>query len=96
MAKNDLKKVIAAAPQNGTRVYVIRGRRNDQPHTANESPWFVAIFTPDSEAEIEYTTDVKQAQGFSSLISADLHAIELNNRSSTHFHAVDVYIPNNS
>jgi len=88
MASKDIQRVCAKI-SNGTRTYVIRGRRKDVAHDKDELPWFVAIFRPD-QPEVVYTTDVSEAQCFSSLISADTYAVYLDDMSKEHVHAVDV------
>lgn len=74
---------------NGTKVYVIQSRRRDMPHKANEMPWYLARADV-NQVDPVYTTDPKEAQTFSSLISADLYAVALDQDNPTYHHMVDV------
>lgn len=70
-------------------IYVIRARRADRPHKHNDMPWYLAIASA-ATPEPVYTTDPQEAQGFSSLVSADLYVIALNDDYPAYVHAVDV------
>jgi len=74
---------------NGSRVYVIRARRADRPHKHDDMPWYLAAASAATKDPV-YTTESKDAQGFSSLVSADLYVIALNQDFPEYVHAVDV------
>ena len=70
-------------------IYVLQSRRRDAEHKDDAMPWYVQRFDA-SQKQAVYTTDVKDAQTFSSLISADSYAIALDGDNPEYHHVVDV------